>query len=196
MALAGDALPIAPPAPAAQNAKKPTTTNCIPTSPPQLRHLASPHSSSSGHDSVISTPGSPKQPYSQSACSNSNTSRDARQSLAHSLPVADDDEKTSLSQPAPVALSNTLARPSRDMALDLEKQCYSPTRNSRQSNRNHLPVAAASDDAAEAELEDKALKILVRLYRKKIPHHRANSIRSSTSPASSASSPSPSHYGP
>lgn len=149
-------------------------------SPP--RRPGSPHSSPkpapavyppSGHDSVISTPGSPKQLYSQSASSNSNTSRDARQSLVHSIPIADDDEKASLSQPVPAVVRTSQPHSSRDMVLDLEKQCYSPASNSRRSGRNHLPVNGAPQDLYlpadpdEAELEDKAFKILVCLYRKK-----------------------------
>lgn len=145
-------------------------------SPP--RRPGSPHSSPkpapavyppSGHDSVISTPGSPKQLYSQSASSNSNTSRDARQSLVHSIPIADDDEKASLSQPVPAVVRTSQPRSSRDMVLDLEKQCYSPASNSRRSGRNHLPVNGAPQDLYlpadpdEAELEDKAFRILLHL---------------------------------
>lgn len=155
--------------------------HCAPSHAPAPRRPGSPHSSPkpapagyppSGHDSVISTPGSPKQPYSQSACSNSNTSRDARQSLAQSLPLADDDEKASLAQPAPAVVRTSQPRGSRDMVLDLEKQCYSPTSNSRRSNRgNHLPVSVSGAphdlyspaDPDEADLEDKAFRILIHL---------------------------------
>lgn len=141
---------------------------------PAPRPTGSPHSSPkpapaayppSGHDSVISTPGSPKQLYSHS--STSNTSRDARHSLAQSLPVADDDEKAALSPPAPAVVRTTQPRSSRDMVLDLEKQSYSPAPHSRRSARTVPQDLYAPADPDEVELEDKAFRILVCLSRKR-----------------------------
>ncbi|EKG21741.1 hypothetical protein MPH_00912, partial [Macrophomina phaseolina MS6] len=192
MALVGDATPFAArPALAASPASSspspsPSSVDSIPApdkaliaSQPShaspLRRSGSLHSSPkpapaayppSGHDSVISTPGSPKQLYSQSASSRSNTSRDARPSRPRSLPVADDDEKAALSHPAPAVVRSSQPRSSRDMVLDLEKQCYSPASNSRRSGRNRLPVSGTPQDLylpadpEEADLEDKAFKIL------------------------------------
>ncbi|KAL1647336.1 hypothetical protein SLS58_002664 [Diplodia intermedia] len=142
-----------------------------PSHAPALRRPGSPHSSPkpapaayppSGHDSVISTPGSPKQLYSQSS-SNSNTSRDARHSLARSLPVADDDdEKAALSLPAPAAVRSC---PPRSMVLDLEKQSYSPASNNRRSARNSSapPDTYLPADPEEVDLEDKTFRILLHL---------------------------------
>ncbi|OJD35968.1 uncharacterized protein BKCO1_1400019 [Diplodia corticola] len=152
-----------------------------PSHAPAPRRPGSPHSSPkpapaayppSGHDSVISTPSSPGQLYSQSASSSSNTSRDARDardarhSLAQSLPLAaDDDEKAALSLPVQPVVR---ASPPRSMVLDLEKQSYAPQSNNRRSVRNHLSASGAPDpyppaDADEVDLEDKAFKILLHL---------------------------------
>ncbi|KAF2135114.1 uncharacterized protein K452DRAFT_293460 [Aplosporella prunicola CBS 121167] len=125
-----------------------------PTYPPPCKANLRPAGSHSdyppsGHDSVISH-------------SYSNTARDARSS------------STSQSMQVPPGIPAHVAAPepavSGDMMCkDPEKQADFPTSNGRRS-RNHMPSNGPDDlyyqsDVDEAQLEDKALGILVRITR-------------------------------